>query len=70
MATGVHKVVVNPKAGLSLSRGLSVTKASEHITVGAADTASGRAYAPIFVLPGTEAKYRELADGEIETPAS
>jgi len=69
MTTGVHKVVVNPKAGRSLSRGLSVAKASEHTSVGAAVIASGRAYASIVVLPGTEAKYRELADGEVETPA-
>jgi len=70
MATGMHKVLVNPKAGRSLSRSLSVTKASENITVGAAVTASWRAFAPIFVLPGAEAKYRDLADGAVETPAN
>jgi len=63
LAASKSKVLIDPKTGRSLSRGVSVSKDSEHITLGAAVTASGRAYSPLFVLPGTEAKYRELEGG-------
>jgi len=69
LAASKSKVLIDPKTGRSLSRGVSVSKDSEHITLGAAVTASGRAYSPLFVLPGTEAKYRELEGGGVETPA-
>jgi len=60
MAVSRSKVLVDTEAGRSLSRGLSVRNDCEHITIGAAVTASGRAYRPIFILPGKEPKYQVL----------
>jgi len=68
MAVSRSKVLADTEAGRSLSRGLSVGKDCEHITIGAAVTASGRAYRPIFILPGKESKYRVLEGGSIQTP--
>jgi len=68
MAASRSKVLVDTEAGRSLSRGLSVGKDCEHITIGAAVTASGRAYRPIVILPGKESKYRVLEGGSIQTP--
>lgn len=69
MAATKTKVLVDPKVGRSLSRGVSVGKDAEHVALGAAVAATGHAYSPIVVLPGTEAKYSGLEGGETETPA-
>jgi len=68
MAVSRSKVLADTEAGRSLSRGLSVGKDCEHITIGAAVTASGTAYRPIVILPGKESKYRVLEGGSIQTP--
>ena len=68
LAASRSKVLVDTEAGRSLSRGLSVGKDCDHITVGTAVTASGRAYSPIVVLPGQDSKYRELEGGSGQTP--
>ena len=68
MAVSRSKGLADTEAGRSLSRGLSVGKDCEHITIGAAVTASGTAYRPIVILPGKESKYRVLEGGSIQTP--
>jgi len=61
-------VIVCKDIGRSLTRGFNVGADAEHITLGAAISASGHAYSPIFVLPGAQAKYRVLNDGRTEMP--
>jgi len=68
MAVSRSTVSVDTKAGRSLSRGLSVGKDCEHITIGEAVAASGREYRPIFILPGKESKYRAFEGGSIQAP--
>ena len=50
MASGRAKVIVCKDIGRSLTRGVNVGADAEHITLGAANSASGHAYSPIFVL--------------------
>jgi len=53
MAAGRAKVVVCKDIGRSMTRGVNVGADAEHITLGAAVTADGHAYSPIFALPDT-----------------
>ena len=68
MTAGKAKVIVCKELGRAVTRGVNVGSDAEHITLGASITASGHAYPPIFVLPGTQAKYRVLEGGRVQTP--
>jgi len=69
LTTSAEKVLSSSEVGQSVTHGVTVGGDADHITLAASITADGRPLTPLVVLPGVEAKYRTLVDGETQTPA-